>query len=117
MSMATFLDWPSQTPVFSKEDINNLLDPTSTQIADITVEDIEKNCVDFPRPFPIETVKCSYLRSKGISDNELNKNINSVYPVLHEATLPLLIQFLNHKRIWIKHRKRILQRLHSRKIG
>lgn len=67
--------------------------PAPTNLAQII-----KRSEAFPINFPIKTTRCSTLRDKGISTDILEMNANSVYPLIHEAMLPLLAQWLLHKR-------------------
>ncbi|KAK9309481.1 hypothetical protein QLX08_000951 [Tetragonisca angustula] len=67
--------------------------PTPTTLAQII-----KRSEAFPIDFPINTVRCSTLRDSGINASTLEMNANSVYPLIHEAMLPLLARWLKHKR-------------------
>ncbi|XP_066142087.1 uncharacterized protein [Euwallacea fornicatus] len=64
----------------------------------VYVDDLIRNSKSFPISFPVDSVKTKKLRLNGISDSVLERNINSVYPILHEAALPLFCQFLKYKR-------------------
>ncbi|CAL7950081.1 unnamed protein product [Xylocopa violacea] len=65
-----------------------------------TLSQIIKRSEAFPINFPINTVRCSTLRDKGVATNVLEMNANSVYPLIHEAMLPLVAQWLKHKRLY-----------------
>ncbi|XP_076762495.1 ADP-ribosylarginine hydrolase CG2909 [Xylocopa sonorina] len=65
-----------------------------------TLSQIIKRSEAFPINFPINTVRCSTLRDKGVATNILEMNANSVYPLIHEAMLPLVAQWLKHKRLY-----------------
>lgn len=67
--------------------------PTPTNLAQII-----KRSEAFPINFPVKTVRCSSLRDRGIGTDILEMNANSVYPLIHEAMLPLLARWLKHKR-------------------
>ncbi|KAF3427958.1 hypothetical protein E2986_13387 [Frieseomelitta varia] len=67
--------------------------PTPTTLAQII-----KRSEAFPIDFPINTVRCSTLRDSGINASTLEMNANSVYPLIHEAMLPLLARWLKYKR-------------------
>ncbi|KAL0118626.1 hypothetical protein PUN28_009357 [Cardiocondyla obscurior] len=54
----------------------------------------------FPLKFPINTVKCTALKDRGISSDTIELNANSVYPLIHEAMLPLIARWLKHKRLY-----------------
>ncbi|XP_076166778.1 ADP-ribosylarginine hydrolase CG3568 isoform X2 [Ptiloglossa arizonensis] len=69
--------------------------PTPTTLAQII-----KRSEAFPIYFPINTTRCSALKDRGISTDVLEMNANSVYPLIHEAMLPLLAQWLKHKQLY-----------------
>ncbi|KAI4479299.1 hypothetical protein M0804_011084 [Polistes exclamans] len=80
----------------TKELLKNCLDvsiPPQT-----TITEIIKRSSTFPINFPINTVRCSALRDKGVSADVLELNANSAYPLIHEAMLPLIARWLKHKR-------------------
>ncbi|XP_020281029.1 uncharacterized protein LOC109853363 isoform X2 [Pseudomyrmex gracilis] len=54
----------------------------------------------FPVKFPISTMRCAALRDRGISAETIELNANSVYPLIHEAMLPLIARWLKHKRLY-----------------
>ncbi|XP_015520624.2 uncharacterized protein [Neodiprion pinetum] len=51
----------------------------------------------FPLKFPVNTVRISELQ-KRIPKATLERNANSVYPLIHEDMLPLIADWLKHKR-------------------
>ncbi|XP_066596580.1 uncharacterized protein [Prorops nasuta] len=63
-----------------------------------TLEQLVKRSEEFPVKFPINTVRCSSLRHKGVTTDTLEFNANSVYPLIHEAMLPLIARWLKYKR-------------------
>ncbi|XP_031831497.1 ADP-ribosylarginine hydrolase CG2909 isoform X1 [Nomia melanderi] len=69
--------------------------PTPTTLAQII-----KRSEAFPINFPIKTTRCSTLRDRGIATDILEMNANSVYPLIHEAMLPLLARWLKHKQLY-----------------
>ncbi|XP_050293097.1 uncharacterized protein LOC126733752 [Anthonomus grandis grandis] len=93
-------NWPSESPIFNE---NQLLLLANHPIEEphsppVKLEEIIENSERFPIKFPIETVRCQFLRQKKIPEATLEFNINSVYPVLHETALSLYVQFLSHKK-------------------
>lgn len=51
------------------------------------------------RKFPVQTARCSSLvAQKHVTQELLEENANSAYPLLHEAALFLYIHFLEHKK-------------------
>ncbi|XP_015598090.1 uncharacterized protein LOC107269110 isoform X2 [Cephus cinctus] len=60
--------------------------------------EIIKRSESFPLKFPINTVRCAALKDRGISEDVLDLNANSVYPLIHEAMLPLIAGWLKYKR-------------------
>ncbi|XP_054010549.1 uncharacterized protein LOC128893551 isoform X1 [Hylaeus anthracinus] len=82
----------------TKELLRKCLDvaaPSPTTLAQII-----KRSEAFPIRFPINTPRCSALRDRGVSTDILEMNANSVYPLIHEAMLPLLAGWLKHKRLY-----------------
>ncbi|XP_034173935.2 ADP-ribosylarginine hydrolase CG3568-like [Osmia lignaria lignaria] len=80
----------------TKEMLRKCIDvsiPTPTSLPQII-----KQSEAFPLKFPIDTMRCSALRNRGVSTDILEMNANSVYPLIHEAMLPLLARWLKHKR-------------------
>ncbi|XP_069687866.1 uncharacterized protein [Periplaneta americana] len=70
-----------------------------TPPADITVKELMDNSRQFPRKFPIETMRCSTLMTQThVKKDLMEKNANSAYPLLHETALFLYIRFLEHKK-------------------
>ncbi|XP_058789868.1 uncharacterized protein LOC131663458 isoform X3 [Phymastichus coffea] len=66
--------------------------------APVTLTEIIKRSEDFPVPFPVSAVRCRALRDRGIGMDTLELNANSAYPLVHEAVLPLIANWLKHKR-------------------
>ncbi|XP_018368077.1 PREDICTED: uncharacterized protein LOC108764362 isoform X1 [Trachymyrmex cornetzi] len=66
----------------------------------ISVTELIRRSNTFPLKFPINTVRCAALQDRGISTDSIELNANSVYPLIHEAMLPLIAQWLRHKRLY-----------------
>ncbi|KYN16193.1 hypothetical protein ALC57_11546, partial [Trachymyrmex cornetzi] len=76
----------------------------------ISVTELIRRSNTFPLKFPINTVRCAALQDRGISTDSIESyllerlvymlNANSVYPLIHEAMLPLIAQWLRHKRLY-----------------
>ena len=81
----------------TKELLKECLDVSAPSPA--TLAQIIKRSEAFPIKFPINTVRSSNLRDRGIGTDILEMNANSVYPVIHEAMLPLISRWLKHKRL------------------
>ncbi|XP_012233903.1 uncharacterized protein [Linepithema humile] len=64
-----------------------------------SLSELIKRSDAFPVTFPINTMRCSSLRSRGISAETIELNANSTYPLIHEAMLPLIGRWLKHKRL------------------
>ncbi|KAF2900533.1 hypothetical protein ILUMI_05655 [Ignelater luminosus] len=90
-------EWPSDSPVWSSEALNLLLEAAAKQPQNVSLEDVLEKSESFPVPFPTEIVRCKTLRQT-VSKETLERNINSAYPVLHEKALELCVNFLIHKR-------------------
>ncbi|XP_011315507.1 uncharacterized protein [Fopius arisanus] len=76
----------------------------------VNILTIIKKSDGFPIQFPIKTVQCAALRARGISEDILEFNANSAYPIIHEAMLPLIAGWLKHKRDHGSHVERTLYR-------
>jgi hypothetical protein len=78
------------------------LEKNSTSIDDVTsVDDFirDSDSFNYKNEFPIHSSRCKTLRTKDyVTDDQLLKNINGCYPILHEDVLPLICSFLNHKK-------------------
>lgn len=58
--------WPNQSPKFSQDQIKLLLDDSAkSNVSKVSINDIIRNSESFPIDFPINSVKCEYLRNKG----------------------------------------------------
>ncbi|XP_014210277.1 uncharacterized protein LOC106640682 [Copidosoma floridanum] len=64
-----------------------------------TLTEIIKRSENFPVPFPVGNARSFALRDRGVGMDTLEFNANSVYPLIHEATLPLIANWLKYKRI------------------
>ncbi|XP_022921142.2 uncharacterized protein [Onthophagus taurus] len=62
-----------------------------------TLNEVIQLSAKFPISFPIDSAKCESLK-KVVSDEILERNIRSVYPIIHEKVLILYKDFLSHKR-------------------
>lgn len=80
----------------TKELLRKCLDVTPPAPANLS--QIIKRSEAFPINFPINTIRCSALRDRGITTDILEMNANSVYPLIHEAMLPLIARWLKYKR-------------------
>ncbi|RLU19219.1 hypothetical protein DMN91_007776 [Ooceraea biroi] len=81
----------------TKELLKSCLDvsvPPPTNLAELI-----KRSNAFPVKFPISTMRCAALRDRGIGAETVELNANSVYPLIHEAMLPLIARWLKHKRL------------------
>ncbi|XP_018351329.1 PREDICTED: uncharacterized protein LOC108753876 isoform X2 [Trachymyrmex septentrionalis] len=66
----------------------------------INITELIRRSNAFPLMFPINTVKCAALKDRGISTDFIELNANSVYPLIHEAMLPLIARWLKYKRLY-----------------
>ncbi|CAH1128697.1 unnamed protein product [Ceutorhynchus assimilis] len=88
--------WPKESPVLSAEQLELLVSNNLSK--EVTLQTIIQKSESFPIKFPVDTAKCANLLAKGVPETLLQRNVNSVYPILHESALPLFIQFLSHKK-------------------
>jgi hypothetical protein len=67
---------------------------------DTLLQEVLQYSSDFPIQFPVQSVLCRALLKEqpDVSEEILEHHINSAYPVLHEATLTLYIDFLEYKK-------------------
>ncbi|XP_057663816.1 uncharacterized protein LOC130898489 isoform X2 [Diorhabda carinulata] len=87
----------SPKPIWTKEELNLLKELTFSSLPTCCVDDIVKKSDAFPLKFPTTTNKCAHLKLL-VSENVLNRNINSAYPVIHASVLKLCCDFLLYKR-------------------
>ncbi|KAG7202883.1 hypothetical protein KM043_010031 [Ampulex compressa] len=80
----------------TKELLKKCLDVAATSTT--TLPELIKRSEVFPVNFPINTMRCSTLKDRGVSADILEFNANSVYPLIHEAMLPLIARWLKYKR-------------------
>lgn len=97
ISGMTALNWIPKKPDWSADSYQLLLDYKIVAPPSQTVEDIITNSRNFPINFPVDTVRCQFLRSH-VSDDILQRNINSAYPIIHHKALELFCQFILFKR-------------------
>jgi hypothetical protein len=92
------VDWLKSCPRWSGELKDILLSEYNNvePIPDVTLPQLIDESSKFPIEFPVQSVRCCQLQSK-ISTKTLEKNINSVYPVIHEYALYLCSIFLAHQ--------------------
>ncbi|XP_014478747.1 PREDICTED: uncharacterized protein LOC106746556 isoform X2 [Dinoponera quadriceps] len=64
------------------------------------LSELMKRSDAFPVKFPISTMTCAALKTRGTSPEVIELNANSVYPLIHEAMLPLIARWLKHKRLY-----------------
>ncbi|XP_012256344.2 uncharacterized protein LOC105686262 isoform X1 [Athalia rosae] len=63
----------------------------------VTFESLVEKSNAFPLKFPVRT-PCLTELQKRVSKETLERNANSVYPLIHEDTLPLIADWLENKR-------------------
>ncbi|XP_043475220.1 uncharacterized protein LOC122506884 isoform X2 [Leptopilina heterotoma] len=98
ISWENTLGAPNGVP-FDDETKNLLRDCLNISMpSQITLAELMKQSDAFPIAFPINTPRCFALKSRGISNDILEMNANSVYPIIHEAMLPLVAGWLKFKR-------------------
>ncbi|XP_056636496.1 uncharacterized protein LOC130445039 isoform X1 [Diorhabda sublineata] len=90
---------PNWTPraVWNTETLALLNEVKTDVIPNQTVQNIITESTKFPLAFSTSTNKCNYLKSV-VKEEVLEKNINSVFPILHESIINLCCIFLLYKR-------------------
>ncbi|XP_022921141.2 uncharacterized protein [Onthophagus taurus] len=93
--MTTLSDFMSQnhTNEINPSAINN----GKCVLPKTTLNEVIQLSAEFPISFPILSAKCESLK-KIVSGEFLERNIQSVYPIIHEKILILYTNFLCHKR-------------------
>lgn len=87
---------PAQTE-WTAESYKLLLDYKVEKLPIQPVDHILDKSSNFPIPFPAESVRCCFL-NKIVSNDILERNINSVYPFIHHKALELFCHFILYKR-------------------
>lgn len=64
----------------------------------VTLDELIAKSDDFPITIPVNTVRARALKERGISSEILEVNANSTYPLIHEAMIPLIADWLKHKK-------------------
>lgn len=88
--------WPENAPHWGSDSQKSLLTSQTDQL-NIAFQDIVALSDSFPIEFPINSIKCRKLQEQ-FSEKQLEKNINSTYPVIHEKALELCAIFLTHQK-------------------
>ncbi|XP_012256850.2 uncharacterized protein LOC105686515 [Athalia rosae] len=68
--------------------------------APVTVDELILKSDEFPIAIPVNSVRLRNLKERGISTDILEVNANSTYPLIHEAMLPLIADWLKYKRTY-----------------
>lgn len=84
------LEWPDDA-------YRLLLDYNIEKPPSQTINDIEENSSNFVIKFPVESTRCKFVRNY-VTNDVLERNINSVYPIIHYKALELYCKFILHKR-------------------
>ncbi|XP_046751797.1 uncharacterized protein LOC124414772 isoform X1 [Diprion similis] len=64
----------------------------------ISLNELITKSENFPITIPVNTVRARALKERGISPDTLEVNANSTYPLIHEAMIPLIANWLKYKR-------------------
>lgn len=100
-STRTMSSWPNTSPPKWTSEYMNLLRSSNTsqnQKPHVGFNEIAKMSRDFPRKFPKVTMISQNLVGS-VGKETIERNINSVYPIIHEYSLYLCASFLKFKRI------------------
>ncbi|XP_032675336.1 uncharacterized protein LOC116846058 isoform X2 [Odontomachus brunneus] len=65
-----------------------------------SLSELIKRSNAFPIKFPINTMRFTALKDRGINPETIELNANSAYPLIHEAMLPLVARWLKQKRLY-----------------
>ncbi|CAG9813024.1 unnamed protein product [Phaedon cochleariae] len=89
-------NWSPKPPNWSNDSFNLLIKSKIENVPPQTLEEIITNSAEFQIDFPVDTGRCMVLRNN-VQRNILERNINSVYPLIHENALELCCKFLVFK--------------------
>lgn len=89
-------NWPENAPHWGSDAQKKLLVSSTNQLY-VSLQDLINLSDSFPIEFPINSIKCLKLQEL-FSQKQLEKNINSTYPVIHEKALELCAIFLSHQK-------------------
>lgn len=92
----TSLKW-IPTPNWSEESYKLLLDYKTEKVPTVTLESFMESSSKFPINFPVNTVRMKCIKDH-VPKHILERNINSVYPIIHHKALELFCEFIIHKR-------------------
>ncbi|KAJ8925655.1 hypothetical protein NQ315_009500 [Exocentrus adspersus] len=88
--------WSPKSPVWSNAESSLLLGNTTSEPSKQTLKNIIESSDQFPVKFPVDTGRCKTLKNH-VPETVLERNINSVYPVIHENALELCCKFILYK--------------------
>ncbi|XP_060531976.1 uncharacterized protein LOC132705416 [Cylas formicarius] len=89
--------WPNKKPSWSEPGVSLVQEFEFNPPFQTRLNEVIENSSKFPLEFPISSVRCETL-IKTVPVQILQRNINSTYPILHEHSLRLYGDFLQHKR-------------------
>lgn len=95
-------NWPCESPKLYQLSNQGLLscdyyyDKPLQSLQYTELKEFIESSDKFPIKFPISIGRCKMLKDE-TDESLLLRNINSAYPVLHEAVLPLFLDFIVHK--------------------
>lgn len=90
-------NWSPKSPIWPDNESKLLLQDTISETAKQSLKDIIASSDNFPITFPVDTGRCKTLKNN-LTPSTLERNINSVYPVIHENALELYCKFILFKR-------------------
>lgn len=93
----TSLKWKPAQPEWSEDCLKLLLEYKIEKHPPQTADNIIEKSSNFAIKFPTDTVRSEFLKDH-ISKDTLERNINSVYAIVHHKALELLCKFILYKR-------------------
>ncbi|XP_063924848.1 uncharacterized protein LOC135138766 [Zophobas morio] len=99
-SSPVLVEWFQASPQWTSDHKSELLSPKNNceEPPHVPLAELLDKSSVFPVKFPIESVRCHELITHNIPEDILERNINSVYPVIHEHALHLCATFLIHQK-------------------
>lgn len=90
-------NWSPKSPQWTDVTYDLLMRSELNEVKNENLENFILKSDDFPIKFPVDTGRCKTLKDS-VSSTILERNINSVYPIIHESALELCCQFILFKR-------------------
>lgn len=88
--------WLTEPPIWEGKLLNLLIDGNHNPVSSPALNKLIKNSNKFKIKFPTASIKCETIKTD-VDETVLQRNIDSVYPLIHECALHLCARFLVFK--------------------